>query len=187
MRSWCHGQKIALGPDCTLYLALCQWYIIEFKCDFLMLNETWYMTCPWLHIIGSWQIQSKTCENEVEKLIFKFINMLKELLWIAIAYWQIRTSHMPYHSISIYQVKFNLLHFIFCWSCELNSKQADLNDVWSMALPLIASCHLPLHGFKFLTGHERKLPVALGWVVFFARYSRFLQQLQLASHDLAAV
>ena len=61
-----------------------------------------------------------------------------------------------------------------------------LMAVWSKALPLtaVASCLSPLPGFESRPGHVRKLPVTLGKAVVFARYSDFLNQLQLASHDL---
>ena len=45
--------------------------------------------------------------------------------------------------------------------------------------------HLPASGSH--PGHVRKLPVAWGKAVVFTGYSGFLHQLQLASHNLAAI
>ena len=51
------------------------------------------------------------------------------------------------------------------------------------ALPLTASCLSPLPGFESEPGHVRNLPITWDEAVFFAGYSGFLHQLQLASHD----
>ena len=52
--------------------------------------------------------------------------------------------------------------------------------VWSEALPVTAS-------FENRPWQMRELPLALGFVVFFAGFSGFLHQLQKASHDIAAI
>ena len=59
--------------------------------------------------------------------------------------------------------------------------------MWCKALPLIASCLSPLRGFEFHPRHAKKLPLTWGLAVVYAGYSGFLHQLQLASHDLAAI
>ena len=56
--------------------------------------------------------------------------------------------------------------------------------VWSKVLPLTASYLSPLSGFESHPRHVVKLPVTWGKALVFARYSDFLYQLQLASHDL---
>ena len=50
--------------------------------------------------------------------------------------------------------------------------------VWSKALPLNASCLLPLPGFESYMGHVKKLLVTR---------RGFLHCIQLASHNLAAI
>ena len=59
--------------------------------------------------------------------------------------------------------------------------------VWSKVLPLSARCFSPLFGFESRPGHVRELPVTWGKAVVFAEHFGFLQQLQWASNDLAAI
>ena len=59
--------------------------------------------------------------------------------------------------------------------------------VWSEVVPLTASCLSPLPRFIFRSGHVRRLPVTLGKVLDFARYSGFPHQFQMTSDDLAAI
>ena len=60
--------------------------------------------------------------------------------------------------------------------------------VWSKALPLTPSCLSLLSGLESQPEHDmRKLPVTWCKAVVSAGYSGFLQQLQLASHELVAI
>ena len=51
----------------------------------------------------------------------------------------------------------------------------------------LAKCLLSLSGCESHSDHMSRLPVISGWAVLFAGYYGSLHQLQLASHNLAAI
>ena len=68
-----------------------------------------------------------------------------------------------------------------------NQALPDVRSTGAGIKCLNCSCLSPLPGFEFGSGHVRKLPLPVGLGDGFRRELQFFHQLQMASHNLAAI